>query len=124
MRIYYNSTLKRLARQLRNKSTVAEVMLWKRLGKKQMKGYDFHRQKPIGEYIVDFFCPKLNLVIEIDGITHDNAAKLIQDKKRQIRLESLGFYILRFWDNEVRTNIDGVLHIIEGWIEKHTPVPS
>ena len=60
-----------------------------------MMGYDFHRQKPIDEYIVDFFCPELGLIIEIDGESHTDR---IKDQRRQERLESLGFHFLRFWD--------------------------
>ena len=70
MRIYYNPKLKNLARTLRNNSTLSEVLLWNHLKGKQMKGYDFHRQKPLDNYIVDFFCPKLRLIIEIDGESH------------------------------------------------------
>ncbi|MDP2993407.1 MAG: DUF559 domain-containing protein, partial [Deltaproteobacteria bacterium] len=70
MRVYYNPKLKELARRLRNSSTLSEVLLWNHLKGKQMKGYDFHRQKPIDNYIVDFFCTKLRLIIEIDGDSH------------------------------------------------------
>ena len=70
MRICYNPKLKNLARTLRNNSTLSEVLLWNHLKGKQMKGYDFHRQKPLDNYIVDFFCPKLRLIIEIDGESH------------------------------------------------------
>ncbi len=70
MRIYYNPKLKQLARNLRNHSTLSEVLLWNQLKRRQMMGYQFYRQRPIGNYIVDFFCPKLNLVIEIDGESH------------------------------------------------------
>ena len=68
--VHYNPRLKKLARQLRRNSTLGEVLLWNELKRKQMMGYDFHRQKPIGEYIVDFYCPRLRLVIEIDGDSH------------------------------------------------------
>ncbi len=81
-------------------------------------GYDFHRQKPIDEYIVDFFCPNLNLIIEIDGESHDR--KYEEDKKRQIKLESLGFHFLRFWDSDVKQNIEGVILTIEKWINTHS----
>jgi very-short-patch-repair endonuclease len=67
----YNPKLKELARQLRNNSTFAEVLLWNELKNKQIKGYDFHRQKPILNYILDFFCSELKLAIEVDGLTHD-----------------------------------------------------
>ena len=122
MIIYYNPRLKKLARELRNNSTLSEVLLWQQVRNKQLMGYDFHRQKPIDEYIVDFFCSNLNLIIEIDGESHDRKSE--EDKRRQSRLESLGFYFLRFWDSEVKQNMEGVLLVIEGWIKEHTPDPS
>ena len=124
MKIHYNPKLKQLARQLRKNSTVSEILLWQRLRNKKFKGYDFHRQKPISEYIVDFFCPKLNLIIEVDGITHDDNYKFKKDKQRQTNLEALGFHIIRFWDDDIKKNIDAVLQIIEGWVDRHTPCPS
>lgn len=68
--IPYDPKLKMLVRKLRNNSTLSEVLLWLELKGKQMKGYDFHRQKPIDNYIVDFFCHELMLAIEIGGISH------------------------------------------------------
>ena len=68
--IPYNPKLKKLARKLRNKSTKSEVLLWNYLKGRQIKGFDFHRQKPIGNYIVDFYCSELLLAIEIDGESH------------------------------------------------------
>jgi very-short-patch-repair endonuclease len=67
----YSPNLKELARKLRKSSTLSEVLLWRHLKGKQMLGYDFHRQKPIDNYIVDFFCKDLMLAIEIDGVSHD-----------------------------------------------------
>jgi len=72
LRIYYNPKLKERARELRNNSTLSEVILWKQLKSRQMHGYQFMRQKPIDNYIVDFFCSKLNLIIEIDGVNMTN----------------------------------------------------
>ena len=81
--ITYNSRLKEKARELRNNSTFTEVMLWNYLKKKQMKGYDFHRQKPLDEYIVDFFCIELMLAIEVDGESHyGNEAKDFKAAKK------------------------------------------
>ncbi|MFH1068068.1 MAG: DUF559 domain-containing protein [Candidatus Glassbacteria bacterium] len=126
MRTHYNPKLKELARQLRKNSTLAEIVLWEHLKNNQMCGYDFHRQKPIDEFIVDFYCPKLRLIIEIDGVTHN--AKLAKDALRQERLEALGFTVLRFLEQEVRMNLEGVLITIKEWNEKteeksgHTPV--
>ncbi|MFH0947894.1 MAG: endonuclease domain-containing protein [Elusimicrobiota bacterium] len=123
MKVYYNPKLKELARKLRNNSTLSEVLLWQQLKNKQMMNYDFHRQKPIDEYIVDFFCPELNLIIEIDGKTHIDK-RVEQDMKRQSRLESLGFHILRFLDFEVKQNMEAVLFKIREWILTHPCIPS
>ena len=84
-----------------------------------MMGFDFHRQKPIDKYIVDFFCSKLNLIIEIDGESHNYKYDI--DKVRQRRLEMLGFHFLRFLDSDVKHNMEGVLLAIEEWIREHTP---
>ena len=82
-------------------------------------GYDFHRQKPIDQFIVDFYCYELLLAMEIDGRTHDY--KVGADKERQRRLESLGVHFLRFRDVDVRQNVEGVVTVIRNWIEEHTP---
>ncbi|HUU30417.1 MAG TPA: DUF559 domain-containing protein [archaeon] len=117
MKVCYNPKLKELSRNLRKNSTLSEVLLWQRLKKKQMLGYDFHRQKPIDEYIVDFFCPRLRLVIEIDGESH--AERSEEDLSRQQSLESLGFHFLRSGDSEVKQNLTGVLLTIEEWVKRH-----
>lgn len=119
--IPYDHNLTQLARNLRNKSTLAEVLLWRALKNKIIRGYDFHRQKPIDKFIVDFYCPDLSLAIEIDGISHDE--KYIYDQERQKILESLGVNFLRFTDREVKTNLQGVMMTIDEWIEAHAPTP-
>lgn len=120
--IPYNPKLKEVARMLRKNSTLAEILLWKQIRGKQMMGFDFHRQKPLDDYIVDFFCHELMLAIEIDGRSHDY--KVPNDKERQSRLESLGVRFLRFDDMEVKRKMDSVLRTIRNWIEEHTPDPS
>lgn len=82
-----------------------------------MRGHDFHRQKPIGEYIVDFYCADLLLAIEIDGESH--AGKEKEDGQRQERLEELGVHVLRFDDLEVKLEMEGVLTTIRRWIDGH-----
>jgi len=94
--------------------TLAEVLLWNELRRKQMLGYDFHRQKPIDEYVVDFYCPKLMLVLEIDGASHEG--KQQEDTKRQRDIERYGISFLRFPDSEVKQNLSGVLEFIREWI--------
>ena len=111
----YNPNLKRLARELRKRSTLAEVLLWRHLKGRQRHGVDLHRQKPIGEYIVDFFAPELMLAVEIDGDSHQ--FKGGEDVDRQQKLEAMGIRFLRFTDRQVKTNIDGVVREIDDWIE-------
>lgn len=114
MRLRYRKDLKPLARELRNKSTLAEVLLWKHLKGRQRCGFDFHRQRPIGDYIVDFFAPRLRLAIEIDGDTR--RFKCEEDEVRQRALESLGIRFLRFGDAEVKSNTLGIVAKIDAWI--------
>ena len=114
--IPYDHALVKKAKELRKNSTYSERLLWKFLKGKQMKGYDFDRQKPIDKYIVDFFCNELMLAIEVDGLTHNE--KLEYDLKRQKRLEELGITVLRFDALEVVNNTQGVLMAIEDWINR------
>ena len=104
MKIYYNPALKELARELRNNMTFAEKATWRMLNGKQFKGYDFHRQKPIGEFIADFYCYDLRLVIEIDGITHLDKDVIRKDKIKSQYFNSIGLNILRFTDDLVLGN--------------------
>lgn len=125
--IPYNPKLKELARKLRNNSTKSEIRLWQQLKGKQLFGYDFHRQKPLLNYIGDFYCYELNLVIELDGYTHQFEDIIIKDETKQKELEKIGLTILRFDDDEVMKDINNVLITLEGYIhkfEKHTPNPS
>ena len=125
--IPYNPKLKQLARNLRNNSTKSEIRLWQQLKGKQFFGYDFHRQKPLLNYIADFYCYELNLVIELDGYTHQFEEVFVKDEIKQGDLENLGLTVLRFDDNEVMNNINNVLRELEGYVldyERHTPNPS
>ncbi len=115
--IPYNSKIKELARRLRKNGTLSEVLLWKHLKRKQMLGYDFDRQKPMGDYIVDFFCNELMLAIEIDGDTHNYTGE--EDQRRQANLEKLGIKFLRFTDGDVKRNVEGAVAIIEDWVKNH-----
>jgi len=117
----YNPKLKERARHLRNNSTLSEVLLWSQLKRKQMRGYDFHRQKPIDNFVVDFFCPKLMLAIEIDGVSHIFREQ--KDAARQQKIESLGVRFLRFDDLDVKFRMDEVLKTIEEWIIAHEDTP-
>ena len=104
--IRYNPKLKERARYLRQNSTKSEIILWQEL-KGASLGYTFNRQKPLDEYIVDFYCKKLALVIEVDGESHNNRGKY--DQKRQLKLESLGLSVLRFYNCQVLQNTEGVI---------------
>ncbi|MBB6612532.1 endonuclease domain-containing protein [Pontibacter sp. Tf4] len=112
--IPYKPYLKELARQLRNNSTLSEVLLWQELKSRKMLGYDFHRQKPLDNFIVDFYCSELKLAIEIDGDSHNYSFD--EDIERQRQLESFGISFLRFTDLEVKRDMLNVLLTIEGWI--------
>lgn len=111
---HYNKNLKPLARNLRNNMTKAEACLWKyvlRVG--MMKGYTFRRQRPVDNYIADFMCLPLKLIIEADGLTHDTNEAITNDSKRQSKLEQMGYTVLRFTDREILKHIDTVRNEIE-----------
>jgi len=116
--IPYNPKLVSLAKALRKNMTLSEVLLWNELKQKKMKGYDFDRQRPIDEYIVDFYCKDLMLAIEIDGYSHYSEEAYLKDVSRQKRLESLGIEFLRFGDLEVKQNMRNVLRTIELYIDE------
>lgn len=115
----YNPKLKELARQLRQNMTLSEVLLWQELKNRQMQGFDFDRQRPIDEFIVDFYCKDLMLAIEIDGQSHYSAEAIKYDEHRQKRLEDFGVRFLRFDDLDVKKKIAWVLAQIELWIIEH-----
>ncbi len=119
--VSYNPKLKDLARQLRNNMTEGEVILWRRLKKKQMMGYDFDRQKPMDQFIVDFYCKSLALAIEVDDAIHDSEEAQQRDQMRQATLESLGVRFLRFKDDDVRHNTNAVCLTIANWIRENQP---
>ena len=116
MKIYYNPILKHRSQNLRKNSTLSEILLWQHLKSRKMKGYQFMRQKPINNYIVDFYCSKLQLIIEVDGETHLYDGAQEKDEIRQNKLESLGLQFLRFDDLLVKQNIEAVVISIEEWI--------
>jgi very-short-patch-repair endonuclease len=125
--IPYNPKLKLLARKLRNNSTKAEIILWNKIKKKSL-GFEFHRQVPIDEYIVDFFCHELMLAIEIDGSTHHYNYE--KDNVRQKKLENFGIKVIRFDDKDVRFALNDILRSVELTIEnciiemkEHPPAP-
>ena len=116
---YYNKNLQPNANRLRKEMTKAEACLWKyvlRAGK--MKGFQFRRQRPVLNYIADFMCKELMLVVEVDGSIHQLEEIVKSDGIRQKALEHAGFTVLRFTNEEVLENINAVHSYLEDWIEK------
>jgi len=105
----YNPKLKNTARTLRKNMTDSERLLWSRIRRKQLKGYQFYRQKVIGNYIVDFYCPAAKIIVEVDGSQHSEENQRKGDKKRDAYLSELGFQVIRFWSWEVMKNIDEIV---------------
>ncbi len=103
----YNADLKSLARSLRQSGNVSEAMFWNKVKKRQFKGYQFKRQKIIGNYIVDFFCEDCRVVIEIDGFSHKLKGEY--DEKRDAYLRGLGLVVIRLDVKEVMNDINGVI---------------
>ena len=114
--IPYNPKLTQLAKKLRNESTQTEIYLWLKLKGKQMYGYDFHRQKPIDNYILDFFCYDLMLGIEVDGYSHEILEVHNKDIVKEKRMNELVITILRFSDFEVLREMENVIRAIEFYI--------
>jgi very-short-patch-repair endonuclease len=108
----YNKKLKTNARQLRSNSTDAEILLWSRLRRKQLLNVQFYRQKPIGNYIADFYAPLAKLVIEVDGGQHYEEEHLRKDQERDLFMEQQGLRTLRFNNLEVLQSIDSVMDVI------------
>ena len=103
-------TLKTKARNLRVNQTDAEKKLWQYLRNRNLQGYKFRRQYPIGQYIVDFVCCENHLIIELDGSQHMDME--YYDKKRTLFLETKKYFVIRFWNNDVLNNCSGVLETL------------
>ena len=121
--IPYKKNHKEFSRKLRNNSTLGEVILWKHLSGRKCCGLQFNRQKPLGKYIVDFYCKAINLVIEIDGYSHSFENIHQQDIERQKHLETMGMHVMRFTEGEARNNTDHVLQIIDVFVRTRTQSP-
>ena len=117
----YNKNLQPFANKLRKRMTKAEACLWKYVQcARQLKGYQFRRQRPVLNYIADFMCMELMLVLEADGLTHQWEETTVKDKKKTADLEDAGFTVLRFTDEEILKNIHAIKSFLEEWIEKKT----
>jgi len=117
----YNQKLKEISRQLRENMTDAEMHLWAKIRMRQLQGYQFYRQKPVGDYVVDFYCPRAKLAIEIDGSHHLVGETMEYDRIRDDYLSSLGLRVLRFTNTDVLTHTEGVLEKIEEEIPLSPP---
>lgn len=121
MRTVHNlKTYKALRKILRNNATPHEIILWNRLKGSQL-GCKFRRQHSIGGYIVDFCCPEEKIAVELDSSQHAEESAECYDQERTRFLQNLGFRVLRFWNNEINVNIDGVLVKIEETLNHTTP---
>ena len=121
MKVIYNSSkIKILRKNLRRNQTDAEKLMWSKLRNKQLFGLKFFRQYSVGKYILDFYCPEKRIAIEIDGGQHDD----VVDKERTKYLKSRDIEVVRFWNNEVLENIEGVISMIQTTITPPTlPLP-
>ena len=115
----YDPKLKELAKKLRKTMTFSEVKVWNELKNGQLMGYDFDRQRPIGNYIVDFYCKDLLLALEIDGITHQDEKVMYKDKIRQAELETSGVTFIRFDAMLCVNKIEAVVKEIGRWISDY-----
>ena len=116
MGYYGNRELVKRARVLRSNMTRAEIILWSRLRSKQVDGFKFRRQQPIFDYVIDFYCGKLKLIVEVDGEIHSFSDKIESDKKRDKILIINGYHIIRLSNLEIETEIDSAIIKIRSFI--------
>jgi very-short-patch-repair endonuclease len=117
-RIFNRKYQKPIRQRLRNDATGAEKLLWKKLKHSQLLGHKFRRQQGIAKHVVDFYCPEIKLAIEIDGVTHSTPEEIRHDEERQATIENIGVHFLRFTNCDVYENLDWVLEVIAGELEK------
>ena len=115
----YDPALRGVARELRKNGTLGEVLLWRELRAKQLN-CEFHRQVPVGHYIVDFYCHELKLAIEVDGSSHNHEDAFERDAERQREVEQIGVTVLRFTERDVRQQIRRVVEAIAGHVAQCT----
>ena len=112
-----------LKRRLRSNMTGPEAQLWSRLRARQLQGLKFRRQHGIGPYIVDFYCPEQSLVIEVDGDSHADANQILKDRQREQYLQSLGLRVIRYINDDILKNLDGVLEDLTGRLSSGSTSP-
>ena len=116
-RIYNRQELKQKRRDLRNNMPDAEVILWSRIQRRQLLDYRFRRQYSVGNYVLDFYCPRLKFGIELDGDSHFREGAKQYDEQRQAYIESFGIRVVRFLNTDVYDNLDGVLEVLVSEIQ-------
>ena len=112
-----------IKRQLRSNLTGPETRLWSRLRARQLQGLKFRRQHGIVPYIVDFYCPEESLVIEVDGDSHADADQIVKDRQREKYLHSLGLRVLRYFNDDIVKNLDGVLEYLDNRLSSGSTSP-
>ena len=123
--VYNDPVRKNLRKTLRNTATVAENTLWQALRRSQFKGRKFWRQYGVGRYVLDFYCPKLRLAIELDGSQHAKPEQIEYDYERSRFLESHDITVIRFWNNDVINSLDSVLQSLNDCVDSldfHSPL--
>jgi very-short-patch-repair endonuclease len=115
---YNKSTMTQRRRALRKNLPEAEIILWSKLSRKQMLGYKFRRQYSVDQYVIDFYCPELKLAVEIDGDSHFIPGAQEQDKARQEHIEAFGIRFLRFTNEDVCKNVDGVCQTVYNAVDE------
>ena len=115
--IPYKPYLKSIAQKLRNNSSKPEIIFWNEIKQKKFKGYDFHRQKPLLNYIVDFYCHELNLIIEIDGKQHDTEYQSEKDAERDEALKKWNLTVIRIPAAEILVDVSAVMGILDAHID-------
>ncbi|MDR2870281.1 MAG: endonuclease domain-containing protein [Deferribacteraceae bacterium] len=120
LRKYSKNTLAN-AQTLRANATPHENILWHHIKNKQLMGYKFRRQQPIGQYIADFYCSEAKLIIELDGSQHSTTEAIEYDVKRDTYFQTNGYTVIRVWNNELLGNLAGVLELISNALENPTP---
>ena len=111
-----------LKRRLRSNMTCPETRLWLRLRARQLQGLKFRRQHGIGPYIVDFYCPEQSLVIEVDGDSHAGADQILKDRQRAKYLQSLGLHVIRYINDDILKNLDGVMEDLAKRLSSGSPL--
>ena len=124
-RMFNSRSGRQTRRALRKRMPEAEVILWSKLQRRQLGGYKFRRQYGVGEYSIDFYCPKLKLAVEVDGDSHLRADREKKDRVRQKYIEDFGIQFIRFGNEDICKNLDGVLMKLEEAVEerKHEREP-